>query len=166
MDTEARHRGGPVKAELVGQRGVIAEAARLTSLTVLGAGTAVMGALLAFTAPATGPSLRVFGLLPLWPELYGGLIFAAGMSVLIGKWTSKPRMIILGSFGAAAMYAIFAAISIWQYTAWAIGHVVGTPAPAVALIPLYIVLAALHVLHLDTERVAEEKKRRPWLWPR
>lgn len=124
-------------------------AIRLTWTQMLAVTALFTGALLAGTGGQVVPFVGWFGILWGWPWLYGSIMAASGVGILL--FPGYRLVTIVSSTAACAMYFVLALGFFVLWLEWSGDSLDSTPAllpyPAAA----YTGLAALHFLHAAVE---------------
>jgi len=135
-----------------------AEVVRLTTVQVLGAIFAALGALIALTSPVYGPTFKIFSSLPIWPEILGWTLFvlgiALGFACVRGNDAAAWRLLV----AAAAWHTFIGSVFVITWIRWVAGDQETAP-PTVYPVAMYVGFAALSLIHAEAARSVLALKR-------
>jgi hypothetical protein len=145
--------------EKTGLRIVDLVASRVTWVQVLSLGAILSGLSLAATGSAVVPFAITFGVIPGWPWVYGLVLALSGWVILWSIGKGHHLRACVAAIVAGAMYLVLAGGFIALWVMWLRDDIPRNallpPYPA----PVYIMVAALHFIHADTEGRAHRLDR-------
>lgn len=139
----------------MGRQEAVSEAARLTTVQILGAIALLTGLLIALTAPQAGPSFILVQEFWWWPEAIGFVLVLSGATQVISIPLDMPKLAAIACYVSMAWYACFGSIFIWTWVVWSISDHIGVE-PSLYPTVVYFGLAVLHFIQAWT--ITRKKK--------
>lgn len=137
------------------------EAVRLSTIQILGFMSLLGGLLIALTAPINITTYVNFDNFPGWPLAVGITLAVCGAVQLVGVFSDKPKLCVIGCLLAALWYAAFASAFVASWISWlAVNPHIGDMPVIYPAVP-YFGAAAIHAVQaLTTHKKIRDKLER------